>query len=119
MDHGILIVGASLFLAGCATVPGNRVVTPSVDEVRITMRPSEVPVRLVAKRPRRDSYSFVGRVRAVARDGEFVVAARRANETLRRKARSLGADVVKIEIVSISDRDNHVVMSGRAYRPVN
>jgi hypothetical protein len=105
-------------VGGCATAPHTQVITPRAEEVQV-IRPSVSSVRLVQRRPARDRYAFVGRVRAVAHDEEFVEAARRVNEMLQQKARALGAEVVKIDLVRLGERDHLVVLAGRAYRALN
>jgi hypothetical protein len=103
----------ALLSAGCATT--ETAAAPS-QQVEITVRPWVKPVRLVTKAPSRERYVFVGKVRVVAHDGEFVEAARAADEKLREKARKLGADVVQIDVVSPNDRAHLITLAGRAYR---
>jgi hypothetical protein len=107
------LVLASL-LVGCAT-PHTRVIPPT--EVQILVHPWVPPVRLVSKRPPRDRYSFVGRVRASVSDDEFVEAANAVRAQLVDRARKLGASVVKIDVVGA--KSGRVLLAGRAYRTIN
>src|SRR5579862_3506990 len=100
---------AALLSAGCATSQaaagaGAASAAPAEQpEVEITVKPWVKPVKLVTKTPSRGRFAYVGKVRVVALDhggGEFVDAARAADEKLREKARKLGADVVQLEVVS-------------------
>ena len=110
-------LAVALLGAGCATTETAAPAAAS-PEVEITVRPWQKPVRLVSKAPSRERYVFVGNVRVVARDGEFVEAARAADEKLREKARQLGADVVQIDVVSPNESAHLITLAGRAYRSV-
>jgi hypothetical protein len=55
-------------------------------------------------------------VRGVASEREFVEAAKIARERLLADARDAGADVVKIERISLDDKKFGVVLAGHAYR---
>ncbi|HZS39226.1 MAG TPA: hypothetical protein VFF06_20485 [Polyangia bacterium] len=106
---------AALLFAGCAETA--QVIAPAPEQVQITVHPWRKPIRLVRKTPPPERYLYVGKVRAVARDVEFVDAARTVDAELRSKARALGADVVKID--AVYDRKHAVVMAGRAYRSMD
>jgi hypothetical protein len=106
---------AALLMAGCASA--GSVIAPSAAEVQITVHPWVKPVRIVARRLSRERYVYVGRVRAVARDAEFVAAARAVDEQLRTQARTLGADVVKID--QVSPGRHLVLLAGRCYRALD
>ncbi len=114
---------AALLSAGCATsqgAAGAGAAAPAEQaEVEITVKPWIKPVKLVTKMPSRERFTYVGKVRVVALDngaGEFVDAARVADEKLREKARKLGADVVKLDVVSQNDKTHLITLAGRAYR---
>jgi hypothetical protein len=114
---------AALLSAGCASTQAASSASASAPadqpEVEITVRPWQKPVKLVTRTPSRERFTFVGKVRVVALDKdarEFVDAARAADEKLREKARKLGADVVKLEVVSQNDKTHLITLAGRAYR---
>jgi hypothetical protein len=115
---------AALLSAGCASTQaassGTSASAPADQpEVEITVRPWQKPVKLVTRTPSRERFTYVGKVRVVAIDKdarEFVDAARAADEKLREKARKLGADVVKLEVVSQNDKTHLITLAGRAYR---
>jgi hypothetical protein len=114
----VLVAGALGFLltlltAGCTHVSA----VERKPDLVITVKPWITPVKLVSHRPPRDRYVFVGRVRGVALDGEFVDAASHAREKLDARARALGASVIKIDRVATSG--SRVVLAGRAYRSIN
>jgi hypothetical protein len=100
--------------AGCATtVPA---VSPAHEQVQIRVVPWQREVRLVTRAPSSAHYVFVGKVRGVAPDAEFVSAAEHVNVQLREKAAALGADVVKIDRVAPCASGHRVLLAGRAYR---
>ena len=109
-------------LVGCAT-SGSTTKVQKPDERRdsaVVEAPKPVEnlpsVKLVAKRPSAKQYKFVGRVEATARTTDFVEGARSANALLRKKAKALGADVVKVDIV---EPGRHILLSGRCYKKVS
>jgi hypothetical protein len=115
-----LVAMVGFALVGCAT-SGSTTQVRKPDEKRdsaVVEAPKPVDakstVKLVAKTPPAKRYRFVGRVEATAKTGgDFVEAARTANADLRRQAKALGADVIKVEVVSPGKR---VVLAGRAYK---
>jgi hypothetical protein len=114
-----LVAMVGFALVGCATSKGS-VAVQKPDEKRdsaVVEAPKPVDkapsVKLVAKRPPPNQYKFVGRVEATAKTTDFIEGARTANALLRRKAKALGADVVKIDVVSPG---THVLLSGRCYK---
>lgn len=117
-----LVAMVGFALVGCATSKGT-VAVKKPDEKRdsaVVEAPKPVDanpvVKLVAKAPPARRYRFVGRVQATAKNGDdFVEAARTANADLRRQAKALGADVVKVDVVSPGRR---IVLAGRAYKSV-
>jgi hypothetical protein len=121
MARVMVVVGAigfvaALLLAGCASAPRPQPAT--VEQVEITSHPWVRPVHVVVKTPARDRYFFVGKVRATAPDDEFVAAARAVREQLIDKARALGADVVKLDVIQPDARKHQLLLSGSAYRSV-
>ena len=84
-------------------------------------RAVDTPLLVVNPPPRR-LYRFIGRVEGVARSSDALVAAREANDDLRWKAHSLGADVVRIDFVAGAlDRGRarrNVLLAGRAYKAI-
>ncbi len=77
-------------------------------------------IKIVVKKPSAQKYHFVGRVEARATTGDIVDAAIAADADLRRQAKALGADVVKIDIITPpSDhpsKHSRVILAGRAYK---
>lgn len=109
-------------LVGCAT-SGSTVKLQKPDERRdsaVVEAPKPVDaatsVKLVSKRPSAKQYKFVGRVEATAKTTDFVEGARSANALLRKKAKALGADVVKVDVI---EPGKHVLLSGRCYKKVS
>jgi hypothetical protein len=105
---------AAFFIAGCA--PSAHVITPTAEQVRITVYPMKRPVRLVGKKPPSDRYVFLGRISGVATDSDFVDAANHARESLFSKAEAIGADVVRIVRPTLGR--HRVLLAGLAYRRV-
>jgi hypothetical protein len=88
-------------------------------QLQIIVHPAQKPVRLVVRTPPRQQYQYVGRVRALATDrDEFVTAAHTVQDQLRERARKLGADVVRLDVIKEGGRDHVVMLAGRAYRAV-
>ena len=106
-----MLLVALVTLAGCAqTLPMHPVPPPVYDTPALVVNP-----------PPRTLYRYVGRVRGVARTGDFVEAARAANDDLRWKAHLLGADLVRIDYVGVPREHAHgrqVLLAGRAYKEI-
>jgi hypothetical protein len=119
-------VGASL--AGCASggpTARKTAKTTAVATAAPAPKPAELGgdvVKIVAHRPSARRYKYVGRIQARASSGDFVDAAIAADADLRRQARALGADLVKLDVIK-PPRDNarphrRVILAGRAYKSV-
>ena len=120
------MVGASL--VGCA---GTHATVRATKTARTTAlvapapKPAELGgdvVKIVAHRPPARLYKYVGRIEARATTADFVDAAIAADADLRRQARALGADLVKLDVIK-PPRDNarphrRVILAGRAYKAV-
>jgi hypothetical protein len=123
-----MLVAATMM--GCATAPKQAARGPMPSEKSDSaVATSEAPkpkelggsaVKIVAKKPSLQKYHFVGRVEARATTGDIVDAAIAADADLRRQAKKLGADVVKIDIIAPpSERagaHSRVILAGRAYK---
>jgi hypothetical protein len=124
-----LMVAATL--VGCATAPKSRARGPMPRETgdaqvassSETAKPQELggaAVKIVAKKPSAQRYHFVGRVTARATTPDLVDAALAADADLRRQAKALGADVVKIDIIAPpgdgARAHSRVILAGRAYK---
>jgi hypothetical protein len=103
----------TLFLAACAHQPPPRATFVPEEEKAAPAPVEEAWVRVVAKRPAHGK--FVGKVRVVSSDLDFVEAAKVARAKLAARAEKLGADVVKIERLDTTAR-GRVLIAGRAYR---
>jgi hypothetical protein len=121
-------------LMGCAAAPKHEARGPRPSEANdsavASSASSATPqskeqlggaaVKIVAKRPSAQKYHFVGRVEARATTGDIVDAALAADADLRRQAKALGADVIKIDVITPpSDRPSkhsRVILAGRAYK---
>jgi hypothetical protein len=119
-------------LVGCATAPKKEARAPHPSEAndsavataKETTKLKELggeSVKIVAKKPSAQKYHFVGRIEARATTGDIVDAALAADADLRRQAKALGADVVKIDVIAPpSDRPSkhggRVILAGRAYK---
>ena len=118
-------------LVGCATAPKKEARAPHPSEAndsavataKETAKPKELggeTVKIVAKKPSPQKYHFVGRVEARATTGDIVDAAIAADADLRRQAKALGADVIKIDVIAPpsehSGKHSRVVLAGRAYK---
>jgi hypothetical protein len=111
MRSVVLVLGLAL---GCAHPQHSRPVSVvSVDEEAPAPVLEEHTVRLVGHRPAHAK--FVGRVRAVAPDDDFVLAAKQARAQLSRRAEALGATVIQIQRIDAGVH-GRVLMAGRAYR---
>ena len=125
-----LLVGG--LLMGCAAAPKHEARGPHPSEandstVASTSAPAKskeqlggAAVKIVARTPSAQKYHFVGRVSARAATGDIVDAALAADADLRRQAKALGADVIKIDVITPpSDRPSkhsRVILAGRAYK---
>jgi hypothetical protein len=102
-----------LLAAGCAHAPAAPVAAPrALDTPQLVMSP-----------PPRTLYRYVGRVEGVASSPDLVEAARSAQDDLRWKAHTLGADVVRIEYVAAPPEHarprRRVLIAGRAYKAID
>ena len=126
-----LLVSATL--VGCAGTPKKQAARgpmPSesndsaVASVKDSPKPKEqlggAAVKIVAHRPSAQRYHFVGRVEARATTADIVDAAIAADADLRRQAKKLGADVVKIDVITPpadhATAHSRVILAGRAYK---
>src|ERR1700744_1671037 len=124
-----LILGGMLM--GCATAPKSQARGPRPSETNdsAVASASNTPkqkelggaaIKIVVKKPSGQKYHFVGRVEARAPTGDIVDAAIAADADLRRQAKALGADVVKIDVITPpSDhpsKHSRVILAGRAYK---
>ena len=117
-------------LAGCATAPTKTARAPHPSEASDSAvatadapKPKELggeTVKIVAHKPSPQKYHFVGRVEARATTGDIVDAAIAVDADLRRQARALGADVIKIDVIAPpsehAGKHSRVVLAGRAYK---
>ena len=124
-----VMVGATL--AGCAASHqvAQRPLSVATRTAPVAAQPAPKPkdlggdaVKIVAHRPPTRLYKFVGRVEARARTVDIVDVALAADADLRRQAKVLGADVVKIDFLA-PPRDHarprtRVILAGNAYRAV-
>ncbi|MDB4968415.1 MAG: hypothetical protein JWN44_4104 [Myxococcales bacterium] len=123
----VIVVGASL--AGCASSKhAQRPATPSeagdgqVATAKEAPKPKELgsAIKIVGKRPSAARYKFVGRIEATTSTNDIVDAAVTANAELRRKAKALGADVIKLDVIAPPSDSEHphrrVILAGRAYK---
>ena len=88
-----------------------------------TSKPKELGgalVKIVGRKPSAQKYHFVGRVEARATTADIVDAAIAADADLRRQAKKLGADVVKIDVITPpsdhASAHSRVILAGRAYK---
>ena len=115
-------------LVGCASAPRRDARGPRPNEandsaVASAAKPQELGgsvVKIVAHKPSSQKYHFVGRVEARATTTDIVDAAIAVDADLRRQAKALGADVIKIDVIA-PPRDNarahsRVILAGRAYK---
>ena len=126
------VPGERRSLAGCATAPKQagarparraRRTTPRSRRRATTPKPKELggaSVKIVAHKPSSQKYHFVGRVEARATTVDIVDAAIAADADLRRQAKALGADVVKIDVITPPSEHagphSRVILAGRAYK---
>ncbi len=121
-----IVVAGTLF--GCATAPRQQARGPKPSEAgdsaaADTAKPKELggaAVKIVARKPSPQKYHFVGRIQARATTADIVDAAIAADADLRRQAKALGADVIKIDVIAPpSERaraHSRVILAGRAYK---
>lgn len=123
---------AGAWLVGCATTPKHeaRRARPSeAGDAQVATAPPQTAkakelggssVKIVAHKPSPQKYKFVGRIEARASTGDIVDAAIAADADLRRQAKALGADVVKLDVIAPpADRPSkhgRVILAGRAYK---
>jgi len=117
-------------LVGCAAAPKQTAKRPAPQETNDSAiasteapKPKELggaTVKIVSHRPSAQRYHFVGRVEARAVTGDFVDAAIAADADLRRQAKALGADVVKIDVIAPpadhARARSRIILAGRAYK---
>jgi hypothetical protein len=113
---GVLFFAAML-TAGCSHSSAEA--PPPSQQLEITVHPWKRAVRFVGKTPSKERFIFVGRVRGEAPDVDFVRGVADARAQLAERAEALGADVVKIDLISPSSRNHQVLLAGRAYRAVD
>lgn len=121
----------ALATVGCATAPKQAARGPmpreSDDAVAATAAPAPkqkelggAAVKIVAHKPSPQKYKFVGRIEARSASGDIVDAAIAADADLRRQAKALGADVIKLDVIAPpSDhpsKHSRVILAGRAYK---
>jgi hypothetical protein len=116
-----------VFSAGCAATPkqASRPMPRESDDNKVAVadtrsKEASGPVKVVARVPSSKQYKFVGRVEVRATNASFVDQAATANAELRQKAKALGADVVKLDVITPpSDRPgahSGIILAGRAYK---
>ena len=118
-------------MVGCATAPKQQARGPmpsekndaAVASAHETAKPQELggaSIKIVAHKPSAQKYHFVGRVEARATTADIVDAAIAADADLRRQAKKLGADVVKIDVITPpadhASAHSRVILAGRAYK---
>lgn len=122
------LVAATMF--GCATAPKREARGPKPSEATDAAaatanvaKPQELggaAVKIVAHKPSPQRYHFVGRVEARATTADIVDAAIAADADLRRQAKKLGADVVKIDVIAPpadhARAKSRIILAGRAYK---
>lgn len=124
-----ILVGATL-AAGCAASKqeARRAHPSEANDAQVASAAAQAPVKelggaavkIVAHKPSPQKYKFVGRIEARSASGDIVDAAIAADADLRRQAKALGADVVKLDVIAPpSDRPSkrsRVILAGRAYK---
>jgi hypothetical protein len=120
-----------MMMVGCATAQKQQARGPMPSEkndsvvatAKDTSKPKELGgalVKIVAHKPSAQKYHFVGRVEARATTADIVDAAIAADADLRRQAKKLGADVVKIDVITPpgdhAGAHSRVILAGRAYK---
>ena len=123
---GMAILVAATMM-GCATAPKQQARGPmpseASDSAVATPQPKELggeTVKIVAHKPSPQKYHFVGRVEARATTTDIVDAAIAVDADLRRQAKALGADVIKIDVIAPPSEKarahSRVILAGRAYK---
>ena len=123
---GMAILVAATMM-GCATAPKHEARGPkpseASDNVVAAPKPKELggeTVKIVAHKPSPQRYHFVGRVEARATTADIVDAAIAVDADLRRQAKALGADVIKIDVIAPPGEKarahSRVILAGRAYK---
>jgi hypothetical protein len=122
---------AGMMMIGCATTTKQQARGPMPSEksdsivatAKDTSKPKELggtALKIVAHRPSAQKDHFVGRVEARATTADIVDAAIAADADLRRQAKKLGADVVKIDVITPpgdhAGAHSRVILAGRAYK---
>ncbi|MCA1663162.1 MAG: hypothetical protein LC659_02615 [Myxococcales bacterium] len=131
-NTAIAMLVAGTMAMGCASAPKHeaRGPMPSEKNDSAVATAKESPkakeqlggagLKIVAHKPSAQKYHFVGRVEARATTADIVDAAIAADADLRRQAKKLGADVVKIDVIAPpSERagaHSRVILAGRAYK---
>ncbi len=125
---GIAILVAATMM-GCATAPTPQARGPKPSEAGDRAaafegsKPKELggsAIKIVAHKPSPEKYRFVGRVEARATTTDIVDAAIAVDADLRRQAKALGADVIKIDVIAPPSEKarahSRVILAGRAYK---
>jgi hypothetical protein len=127
----IAMLVAGTLVMGCASAPKQQARGPKPIEtndaaVATAKEPTTqkelggAAVKIVAHKPPAQKYHFVGRVEARATTVDIVDAAIAADADLRRQAKKLGADVVKIDVITPpsdhASAHSRVILAGRAYK---
>jgi hypothetical protein len=125
-----MLVAATMVL-GCATAPKKQARGPmpsekndaavaTANEMSTPKELGGAAIKIVAHKPPAQKYHFVGRVEARATTVDIVDAAIAADADLRRQAKKLGADVVKIDVITPpsdhASAHSRVILAGRAYK---
>jgi hypothetical protein len=119
--RSLFLVG--IFAFGCAhQAPTPTRISEADDDA--PARPAHVApvdewhrnIKIVSRKPARTHYQYLGRVRGVASNADFVAAAKQARTQIARNAEKLGADVIKIEVLDPTAPGNKVLIQARAYR---
>ncbi|MCU1277606.1 MAG: hypothetical protein JWM53_1152 [bacterium] len=127
----LAMVAGMMLVGGCATAPKQQARGPmpsetsdsAVASAKDSPKPEKLggaAVKIVAHKPSAQKYHFVGRVEARATTADIVDAAIAADADLRRQAKKLGADVVKIDVITPpadhAGAHSRVILAGRAYK---
>lgn len=115
-------------LMGCASTPKQQARGPMPNEKNDSAVATAAPdaaktkelggstVKIVAHKPSPAKYRYVGRIEARAKSSDIVDAAIAVDADLRRQAKALGADVVKVDAISTPAKKGNIVLAGRAYK---
>jgi hypothetical protein len=120
----VFLVAATMM--GCASTPKQQARGPMPNEKSDSAvataeapKPNELggtAVKIVAHKPSPAKYRYVGRIEARAHSSDIVDAAIAVDADLRRQAKALGADVVKVDAISTPAKKGNIVLAGRAYK---